>query len=479
MALHLGVDVGTQGTKALVYDGQAGEVVGRGSRSYGLIEGLAPGACEQDPATWVDAVRESVAEALRGLDVQAVAGIGVSGQQHGFVALDAEDQVIRPAKLWCDTETAAEAAELTETTGVATPAGFTASKVLWLKRHEPQSFSRLARVLLPHDYINLVLTGEAAMECGDASGTGFFDPVSRSFDEARMAAIDESLHGWLPPLIGPDQAVGGLREEWAREWGLRPGIPVAPGSGDNMMSALGAGAVRPGVLVMSLGTSGTLFAQAEQPVVDPRGEIAAFCDATGHWLPLLCTLNCTTVTEEVRAASGLGHAQLTAMAEAVPAGCEGVSFLPFLAGERTPDWPHASGALLGLRPGTLHPGHLYRAAMEGATFALVTGLERLRQLGVVADELRLVGGGSKNVVWRQIVADSSGLTVRLPAEPESAALGGALQSLALADERPLADALRAIPVPLEPQAIEPNGRVVGAYREALSRHLERSAQLFG
>ena len=142
--------------------------------------------------------------------------------------------------------------------------------------------------------------------------------------------------------------------------------------------------------------------------------------ALDNGLPLLCTLNCTTVTEEVRAASGLGHAQLTAMAEAVPAGCDGVSFLPFLAGERTPDWPHASGALLGLRPGTLHPGHLYRAAMEGATFALVAGLERLRQLGVVADELRLVGGGSKNVLWRQIVADVSGLTLRLPTEPESA-----------------------------------------------------------
>ena len=218
MALHLGVDVGTQGTKALVYDSEVGAVVGRGGGSYGLIEGLAAGACEQDPATWVEAVREAVREALTGIDAGAVEGLGVSGQQHGFVALDSAHEVIRPAKLWCDTETAPEAEELSRETGVPTPAGFTASKILWLKRHEPESFSRLAHVLLPHDYINLVLTGELAMECGDASGTGFFDPLTRTFSEERMAAIDDGLAAWLPELIQPDQAVGGLREEWAGEW---------------------------------------------------------------------------------------------------------------------------------------------------------------------------------------------------------------------------------------------------------------------
>ncbi len=479
MGLHLGVDVGTQGTKALVYDSETGAVVGRGGVSYGLIEGLAAGACEQDPATWVEAVRAAVHEALAGQDAGAVKGIGVSGQQHGFVALDAGHEVIRPAKLWCDTETAPEAEELSRETGVQTPAGFTASKILWLKRHEPESFSRLAHVLLPHDYINFVLTGELAMECGDASGTGFFDPVERAFSEPRMNAIDEGLAGCLPALIGPDEAVGGLREEWATEWGLPQGVPVSPGSGDNMMSAIGSGAVRPGVLVMSLGTSGTLFAQAEHAVVDPAGEIAPFCDATGHWMPLLCTLNCTTATEEVRAGTGLEHAALTSLAEEVAPGCDGVSFLPFLAGERTPDWPHASGALLGLREGSLRPGLLYRAAMEGATFALAAGVERLRKLGVVADELMLVGGGSKNLLWRQVVADVTGLRVRLPAEPESAALGGALQSLALAQDAPLIEALREVRVPLESLAIEPSEEARGPYEEALTRHLERAAGLFG
>ena len=478
MSLHLGIDVGTQGTKALVYDSEAGAVVGRGSKSYGLIEGLIPGACEQAPQTWVEAVREAVTMALAGLDPLAVAGVGVSGQQHGFVPLDVSHEVIRPAKLWCDTETAPEASELSELTGVPTPAGFTASKILWLKRHEPEAFAKLAHVLLPHDYINFVLSGELAMECGDASGTGFFDPVKRCFDERRMSAIDERLSEWLPDLIGPDAALGGLREEWAQEWGLRPGLPISPGSGDNMMSALGAGAVRPGVSVMSLGTSGTLFAQAEHAVVDPAGEIAPFCDATGRWLPLLCTLNCTTVTEEVRAGSGLDHDALTAQAERVRPGCGGVSFLPYLAGERTPDWPTATGALLGLREGSLRPGVLYRAAMEGASFALVAGLERLRSLGVVTEELRLVGGGSKNSLWRQIVADITGLSIRQPSEPESAALGGALQSLALQGGGAQIEHLREVHVPLEEAVIEPNASSADAYEEAFELYQARSLHLF-
>ena len=479
MALHIGIDVGTQGTKALVYDAELGVVVGRGSKSYGLIEGLAEGACEQDPQTWVEAVRESVALALVDLDPSAVGGIGVSGQQHGFVPLDASHEVIRAAKLWCDTETAPEASELSEQTGVPTPAGFTASKILWLKRHEPESFKRLAHVLLPHDYINFVLSGELAMECGDASGTGFFDPLKRRFDEGRMSAIDEGLSGMLPGLIGPDAALGGLREEWANEWGLPAGVPISPGSGDNMMSALGAGAVRPGVTVMSLGTSGTMFAQAEHAVVDPAGEIAPFCDATGRWLPLLCTLNCTTVTEEVRASTGLDHDALTQRAEGVQSGCAGVSFLPYLAGERTPNWPTASGALLGLREGSLQPGVLYRAAMEGASFALVAGLERLNALGVHTEELRLVGGGSKNRLWRQIIADITGLSVRQPSEPESAALGGALQSLSLEGSGSQVETLRGVHVPLEEVVIEPRGSEREACEEAFGLYKARSMHLFG
>ena len=294
-----------------------------------------------------------------------------------------------------------------------------------------------------------------------------------------MSAIDEGLSAMLPGLIGPDAALGGLRDEWAKEWGLPAGLPISPGSGDNMMSALGAGAVRSGVTVMSLGTSGTMFAQAEHAVVDPAGEIAPFCDAIGRWLPLLCTLNCTTVTEEVRAGTGLDHDALTQQAERVSSGCAGVSFLPYLAGERTPNWPTASGALLGLREGSLQPGVLYRAAMEGASFALVAGLERLDALGVSTEELRLVGGGSKNRLWRQVIADITGLCVRQPSEPESAALGGALQSLSLERGGSQIETLRGVHVPLEEVVIEPRASEREAYQEAFGRYKARSAHLFG
>lgn len=292
----LGLDVGTQGTKALLVDLDAGRVVARASRSYGLIEGLAPGAAEQHPDTWWEALRDAVRE----LGARRVAGIGVSGQQHGFVPLDAGGQVIRPAKLWCDTETAPEARELSGSYGRPVPTGFTASKILWLKRHEPERFARLAAVLLPHDYVNYRLTGRLFTEAGDASGTGFFDPRKRCFVPAEAAAIDPGLPAKLPPLIQPGEPGGELTPEAAAELGLEPGVPVAAGGGDNMMSAIGSGAVRPGVCVLSLGTSGTVFAYSDEPVVDPEGLIAPFCDSTGGWLPLLCVMNATGVTAEVR-----------------------------------------------------------------------------------------------------------------------------------------------------------------------------------
>src|SRR5262245_26793513 len=277
--LFLGLDVGTQGTKALAVDVDARAVIARASSTYDLIPGLPPGAAEQHPDTWWSAVRACTASLAREVELGRVRAIGVSGQQHGFVALDARKQVIRPAKLWCDTSTAAEARELTQTLGRHVPAGFTASKILWLKRHEPARFARLAHVLLPHDWVNWRLTGELAMEAGDASGTALFDPATRSFDARACFAIDEHLEAKLPRLVGPDEAVGCLSGEAARELGLAPGLPVAPGGGDNMCAAIGAGATRPGVAVLSLGTSATVFAYSRTPVLDPTGQIAPFCDS--------------------------------------------------------------------------------------------------------------------------------------------------------------------------------------------------------
>lgn len=480
MPLFLGLDIGTQGAKALVYDDERGAVVGRGAHPFELLPIERPGAAEQEPGMWIEGAEHALRQALscEGVDPLAVCGVGVSGQQHGFVALDADDRVLRPAKLWCDTETAAEARELSQELGRSIPAGFTASKILWFKRHEPDRYARLRRVLLPHDYMNLHLTGRAVMEAGDASGTGFFDAAERRFDQRAMQSIDPDLGACLPPLVGPDEAIGVVREPVAEALGLARGVQVAPGSGDNMLSALGAGAVEPGTLVISLGTSGTLFGHARDPILDPEGVIAPFCDATGGGLPLLCTMNCTTVTEEVRAAFDMSLEQLTDLASREPAGCAGMSFLPYLCGERVPDWPQASGVIHGLRAGSLRPGLLFRAAMEGASLALLCGHARFRELGLEAAEIRLVGGGSRNPLWRQIIADAFGVPIRLPQEQESAALGAALQAAAVYARTPVGEYVRARGIPLEAQGVEPDQCAGRAYSEAFERFQRLGVTLF-
>jgi xylulokinase len=471
--LAIGLDVGTQGTKALVWDLEKERVVARASESYGLLADLAPGAAEQHPETWTAAVLDVLARVLEEVDGSAVGALAVSGQQHGCVLLDGEARPLRPAKLWCDTQTAAEAAEL------ALPAGYTAPKVLWSQRHEPELFARVATILLPHDYINLFLTGELAAEWGDASGTGYFDARQRRW---QSTFFDESL---LPPLIEPGAQVGTLRPELARQLGLGE-VPVAAGSGDNMLSAIGAGAGGAGaseartsdarVLVISLGTSGTLFTPTAAPLMDPTGEVAPFCDATGGGLPLVCTMNCTTVTEEVRSAFGLDHRELTLLAAKEPAGCGELRFLPYLAGERTPNWPGASAVIHGLRSASLAPGPLYRAALEGASFCLWRGLGALERMGVEARELRLVGGGAANLLWRSIIADLFGLPVRVPLETETAALGAALSAAALITDTPVGTLAAALP--MEGEALSPRPEHTDALRTAAEDHARLSDTLF-
>ncbi|QDU68512.1 xylulokinase [Engelhardtia mirabilis] len=477
--LTIGIDVGTQGTKGLVLNLASGEVLVRASASYGLIEGLAPGAAEQHPDTWLKATQVVVARLLESVDPGRIVGIGVSGQQHGFVPLDARGEVIRPAKLWCDTATTVEARELSERFGHHLPVGYTASKILWLARHEPEHFARLAHVLLPHDWINFQLTGRMTMEAGDASGTGLFDPRERRFASQALEALGElcesrsSIADLLPPLIGPSDLAGEVDRRGARTFGLEPGVPVSAGGGDNMMSAIGSGATRPGIVVASLGTSGTVFTHATEPIVDPEGLIAPFCDSTGGWLPLLCVMNATGVTEEVRTAFGYdgaeGLARITREAERVPIGCDGVTFLPYLAGERVPDLPHARGSLLGLRPGSLRPGVLFRAALEGTSLNLAWGVERMRALGVPVDTVRLVGGGANSPLWRQILADVLDAPVTALAEPESAALGAAIQAGCSNDRSGTApngvDALASALVRVADATTEPAPASVARYRE--------------
>jgi D-xylulose kinase len=434
--IALGLDVGTQGTKGLALDVDARAVVARAASAYGLIEGLPPGHAEQHPSTWRRAAVAVVRALVHDLGPRAreVRALGVSGQQHGFVPLDARGDVIRPAKLWCDTSTADEARELSRRLGRPIPAGYTASKILWLARREPEHFARLALVLLPHDWLNRELTGRACMEAGDASGTGFFDVRARTFDAQALEAIHPRLAGCLPPLVPHDQPIGTLRDDVARELGLPAGVLVAPGGGDNMMSAIGAGATRRGPFVISLGTSATAFAHSDAPVIDPAGLVAPFCGSSGGWLPLLCTMNATGVLEEVRAHASApnDHASLAARAALVAPGCDGVTFVPYLAGERVPDLPHAAGSIHGLRAGALDAAVLYRAAIEGVTLNLAWGIERMRALGVAFDAVRLVGGGARNPLWRRVIADVLERPVCALAETETAALGASVQAAVVA-----------------------------------------------
>jgi len=295
--LLIGIDSGTQSTKAVVVDAKNGEVLGSGAQTYELIPDLPPGAKEQHPNSWREAAAAAIRQALRAAKAVAaeVKAIGVSGQQHGFVPLDAAGEVIRPAKLWCDTSTAAECAEITEALGGqkktikalgnAVLPGFTASKILWLKNHEPKNFAKLATVLLPHDYLNFWLTGERVMEYGDASGTALLNVKSRRWANSVLDAIDPELADKLPKLISSDEPAGRLRATTAQQLGLSPGVLVSAGGGDNMMGAIGTGNTRPGLVTASFGTSGTIYACADKPVIDPEGEIAAFCDSTNRWLP--------------------------------------------------------------------------------------------------------------------------------------------------------------------------------------------------
>lgn len=441
MALYIGIDSGTQSTKAVVLDLAAKAVIAEARAPHALISGLPVGHMEQDPSDWAAALEQTIAEVVKKIGparALEIRGIGVSGQQHGFVPLSAEGEVIRPAKLWCDTSTTAECALITKKlggnraalrhTGSLILPGFTAPKILWMKRHEPANYRRLRHVLLPHDYLNFHLTGNYFMEYGDASGTALLDVRKRAWSKAAIAAVDPKLAAWLPPLSEAHESPGVVRSALAAKLGLPEGVIVSAGGGDNMMGAIGTGNTRPGVISASFGTSGTIYAYADQPVLDPAGEIAAFCSSTGGWLPLLCTMNVTTVTEQMRGLFGYDHAQMADAVKTVPPGSDGLVVLPYLAGERTPNVPMGSGVLLGLTSQTMTAAHLVRAAMEGVTLGMNYGLRRLAALGVDAKEIRVTGGGAKSAVWRQIMADVFGVSVVAMVEDEGAALGGALQA---------------------------------------------------
>lgn len=486
--ITLGIDCGTQSTKVVALDWDTGEIPASASQSYGFVEGLSEGAMEQEPHWWVSAADQSVRRVIGILGERSdgIRAIGVSGQQHGLVAVGEGGEPIRPAKLWCDTSTARECEEITEALGGVTRVvdlvgnsirtGYTAPKIRWLEKTEPENYARTRTFLLPHDYLNFWLSGEARMEYGDASGTALMDVVDRKWCEEACEATAGDLYAKLPPLGSSVQPVGTLKKSLATEWGLRHDVLVSAGGGDNMMAAIGTANVARGSVTASLGTSGTLFAFSEDPVVDPLGEIAGFCDSTDHWLPLVCTMNVTLVTEHFRKMFGMDFPAFDRAIEAAPAGAAGLTLLPYLVGERTPDLPRAKGAMAGIQLANFTPGNLIRAAVEAVTLGLAYGLERLRALGVPVTFIRLTGGGSNSAPWRQICADVFGVPVSGLDSDAGAALGAAIQAGWThlnhhGTQTCLADCCDRLVKPDESQCAVPVASHVSVYRELLDRSM--------
>ncbi|MCR6664409.1 MAG: xylulokinase [Luteimonas sp.] len=495
MTMYAGIDAGTQSVKVVVYAATTREVVASASAPLSLMSGE-DGSREQHPSDWVHAMKACFDRIDPRLRAQ-VSALSVSGQQHGFVPLDADGQVLAPAKLWNDTSTTAECARIMSAVGGAVQcialagnpilAGYTASKLPWTKTHRPEVYDRLATILLPHDYLNYVLTGQLWMEHGDASGTGWLDVRTRTWSRTLLQATDDGrdLSACLPPLVAHD-ALFPLSPAIATELGLPADCRVAVGGGDNMMAAWGTGAVVPGKLSMSLGTSGTLFAYSDTPVVSDTGAWAAFCSSSGGWLPLICTMNCTVATEHVASLFGFPTREGDAHLHATPPGAHGLTMLPFLGGERTPDLPRGKGVLAGLEPHNMTPAHLYRAAMEGATYSLKYGFDAFVAAGMRFDRIALTGGGSNSPAWRQLVADVFDLPVDVPTQAEGAAFGAALQALwsferAQGSQASITEVVQAHVATDPAQACTPDPNHVAAYRAPYRRfldHLDAIAPLY-
>ena len=439
--MYAGIDCGTQGTKVVIYDADSANVVAQGYAEHRIISDDS-GTREQHPQWWIDALTTAFSEALASPLVTGdqISAVGVSGQQHGLVILDEKEQVIRPAKLWCDTSTHKENQQLVDSLGgqsavidkigLSILTGYTASKLLWLKQHEPENFARIRSVLLPHDYLNYWLTGNKTAEYGDASGSGFFDIRQRDWSDEVLLKIDDSelLRAALPPLLSSEQAVGQLSAKAATALGLKQGTLVSSGGGDNMMGAIGTGNVSPGHITMSLGTSGTLYAYMPEPCIDRNGLVAAFCSSNNGWLPLICTMNVTNVTSLFQGLFDFDHDRFNQALQHTSVGADGLILAPFFNGERSPDLPEARGSLLGIDSQNFSANNLCRAAAEGVSFGLRYGLELFENNGLESQCIRLIGGGSKSSAWRQIIADMMNTPVEVPMEPEAAALGAAIQA---------------------------------------------------
>lgn len=438
MAYFLGIDSSTTATKAILID-DAGSVIGVASSTYGY-ETPKPLWSEQQPMLWwtgtVNSIRQVLAET--GIDPTAVSAIGLTGQMHGLVLLDAVGNVLRPAILWNDQRTGAECDEirtiigqqrLIDITGNDALTGFTAPKIVWVKNHEPEIYGRIAHILLPKDYVRYHLTGEFATDKAGGSGTQLFNVAQRNWSDEVVTALGID-RAWLPQTFEGTAVTGTLTPAAAKVTGLPAGIPVVGGGGDQAANAVGTGAVVDGVVALSLGTSGVVFVSSDEPVVEPDGRLHAFCHAApGKWHLMGVMLSAAGSLRWFRdtAAPGTEFSDLVDAAGKVPAGCDGLFFLPYLTGERTPHPdPLARGAFVGLTVRHTR-NHLTRAVLEGVAYGLRDSFELMKAAGITRiNQVRISGGGAKSALWRQILADVFQAELVTVNTAEGAAYGAAL-----------------------------------------------------
>ena len=447
MGIVIGLDVGTSGSKALAVD-ETGRVVATALVEYPLLSPK-PNWAEQAPADWKRAALQALSELAHAPDIEKdeVKGIGLTGQMHGSVFLDGDGKVLRNAILWCDQRTAKQCDDITSKVGaerliemVSNPAltGFTAPKILWLRDNEPEVYERVRKVLLPKDYVRLELTGEFATDVADASGTLLFDVKNRSWHQELMALLDVPAE-FMPPAYEGPEVTGTLSTEAAAATGLPAGIPVVAGGGDQAAGGVGCGIVRPGVISSTVGTSGVVFAFADKVSTDPKGRVHTFCHAVpGKWHVMGVVLSAggslrwfrdalCQAEQAVAAETGADpYDYICAAAGAVPPGAEGLLFLPYLTGERTPHKdPFAKGAFVGLSLRHTR-AHMARAVLEGVAYALRDSFEILHEMGVSTEQVRASGGGARSTVWRQIQADVNKAPLVLINIDEGPAYGAAL-----------------------------------------------------
>ena len=427
MARVAGVDSSTQSVKIVVRDSESGALLAQASRPH-------PDGTEVDPQHWLNALYEVIAE-IGGLE--SLDAISIGGQQHGMVLLDSAGAVIRPALLWNDTRSAAQAAaintafpDIHQRTGSQLVASFTASKVRWVLENEPENATRIAAIALPHDWLSWKLSGstnikEIFTDRSDASGTGYFDPINNIYLSDIVEWVSGKSDVALPRIVAPDEV------------GARVGKTViACGAGDNAGAALGIGAVV-GDLVISLGTSGTAFAVSSSPSHDQSGEVAGFADATGNFLPLACTLNAAKVFDSTAKLLGVGFEEYSQLALQASPGAEGLMMMPHFDGERTPNRPDVRGAISGVTHGNFTPANVARASIEGVIAGLAYAAQALRREGVEISRLLLVGGAARNKAVQQITSEIFGMPVYIPTPGEYVSEGAAIQAAwALHQSRP-------------------------------------------